>query len=243
MARVKIKHPTPSPTKRTSPLRTPSQNLIYATKIIDVNDGYIMLIRNDEDIDKIFKGNYVRELSKEDFEPILPPEQSAKRTIIIFNVDSYIYGHTEKEVEELIRNNKWREGGVDKIYKFPKNNMIKISFKETTSAKRATEKGLLGIHMSIPYNNIKMEEYVAVNICMKCYKMEAHSSKQCPKDKEFKISFECGSQNHIWKDCKSNTKKCINCEGLHMTLANKCLERKKNQRPEIKGIKGDKKQT
>lgn len=158
MARVNTNHPNPPPTKRTSLLRTLSQNMIYATKIIDISDGFIVLTRNDEDIDKIFKGNCLKELNKEDFEPMLPPEQRTKRTIIIFNVDSYlyIYEHTEKEMEdEFIINNEWTEGRIDSINKFPKNNMINISFKETTSAKRPTDKGLLGFHMSIPYNKIQ----------------------------------------------------------------------------------------
>lgn len=54
-------------------------------------------------------------------------------------MDSYICGHTEKKMEEEFIDNEWIEGGTENIYKFPKNNVVKISFQDTASAKRATK--------------------------------------------------------------------------------------------------------
>lgn len=54
------------------------------------SDGYVTLTRKEEDIDKIFSEDVTKDLSKDNFSPILPPELRAKRTILIFNVDKHI---------------------------------------------------------------------------------------------------------------------------------------------------------
>ena len=123
MTRVKIKHPSPSQHLRIKLLQILSQNLIYATKIITLNDGFVVLTRNDEDLDKIFQGTCQDEIKKANFTPTLPPEIRARRTIIILNVYDTIKDHTEKEIEEeLIKENNWIIKGIDNIFKFPKSN-------------------------------------------------------------------------------------------------------------------------
>ena len=202
MARVKIKHPDPSPTSKLKLLKTLSENLIYATRLIPINDGFIVLTRTDDDIDTNFKTNFQSNLKDQGFKAILPPELRAKRTVILLNVDEYIYTRTEQEIkEELINENSWIEG-IDNIFKIPKIKHIKIGFKETITAKTATEKGLLAFHMSIPSYNIKIDEFIPVMICMKCYNLEDHTTSKCPKPKDFKICSECGNPNHNWRECK-----------------------------------------
>ena len=96
MARVKIKHSEPNPTTKLKLLRTLSKNLIYATKLIPISDGFILLTRDDDEVDKVFKGNCQKTLKDQGFEPILPPELRAKRTVILLNVDNFITTRTEK---------------------------------------------------------------------------------------------------------------------------------------------------
>ena len=226
MARVKIKHPDPSPTTKLKLLRTLSENIIYAIKLIPINDGFILLTRTDDEVDKVFKSDCQKTLQQQGFEPILPPELRAKRTVILLNVDDYIASKSEQEIEEeLIRENGWIEG-IDIIFKVPKSRHIKLGFKETKTANTATEKGLLAFHMSIPSYNMKIDEFFPILTCMRCYSLEEHTTAMCPKPKEYKICSECGSSNHTWRDCKETTKNGINCEGQHRTLANKCPKRK-----------------
>ena len=166
MGRVKIRHLTPTNRTKQKLLQVLSQNLIYATKIIDATDGFIVLTRNDQDLDLIFQGECLNNLQEENFSPILPPEIRAKRTVLIFRVDEYIYEHSEKEIiEELEQKNTWITDGIDNLYKFPKNNIIKIQFKQTAAAKKATDIGQLGFHMSISSQNIKIEEYINITTC------------------------------------------------------------------------------
>ncbi len=83
--------------------------------------------------------------------------------------------------------------------------------------------------MSIPPHAIKVEEYIPILTCLKCYSLEDHATFQCPKPKDYNICSESSLKEHAWKVCSSNAnKKSINCQGDHRTLANKCPHRKKN---------------
>ncbi|MPC62211.1 hypothetical protein E2C01_056294 [Portunus trituberculatus] len=118
--------------------------------------------------------------------------------------------------------------GIDTIYKITRTKILKITFKESAAAKKATEHGILGFHMNILSHSIKIEQYIPLMTFLRCYAIEDHIISKCPKPKEFKICSECSSDDHTWRDCNTgNTKLCINCNGDHRTLANKCPLRKK----------------
>lgn len=227
MAKVKIKHPSPCQAIKLKLLEILSVNLIYATRLIPNNDGYTTLTRKEEDIDKIFTEEVSRDLRSNNFTPILPPEIRSKRTVIIFNVDKYIFEHSESEIQQEFQSKNQWIGGIEQIFKFPNKNIMKIQFSNTNAAKKACESGILGFHMSIPEHSIKLEEFIPINTCMRCYKLEDHYTSECQKDKSYKICSECASPEHTWRECKSEVKKCINCGGNHRTLAFKCPEKKK----------------
>lgn len=91
MTRVKISHPSSSKSARLLLLQNLSKHLIWATRIIPINDGYIVLTASDEHIDHISKTDAVKELIKDNFSPILPPDQRSKGTILAFNADEHNY--------------------------------------------------------------------------------------------------------------------------------------------------------
>ena len=41
-------------------------------------------------------------------------------------------------------------------------------------------------------------------------------------NKNIKRCSECSSNDHTFRDCKEQIKKCLNCQGNHSTLAMKC---------------------
>ena len=129
--------------------------------------------------------------------------------------------------EELVSENNFLNDGIDNIFKIPKTRIIKITFNSSITAKKATEHGLLAFHMSIPHFNIKIEEYIPILTCIRCYAIEEHQTNKCPKEKDYLACSECASEHHSWKNCTSSFKRCINCGGDHRTLANKCPLRKK----------------
>lgn len=106
MARVKIKHPNPTPDNRLKLLQILSLNLIYATKIITHTDGYVTLTRKEEDIDKVFSDDVTKDLQNDNFQAILPPEIRAKQTVLIFIVEKQIYDNEEATIKsEFLRQN------------------------------------------------------------------------------------------------------------------------------------------
>lgn len=208
MARVKIKVTnSKDPRKKAKLLEILSTNNIYITKIIPINDGFIILTENDNELDKIFNNKTDQELNKNGYAPIIPPQLRANRSILIFRVDDHIYSNEEHQIkEEIIKENGWVES-IDKIFKFPKSNIIKVTFNETSKAQKAQEKGLLMFSMRVPTHDIKQDTYFNIMTCLKCYKMEDHSTAQCEKERNYKICSECSKEGHIWKECESTTKK------------------------------------
>lgn len=137
------------------------------------------------------------------------------------------FNHNEKDIQyELISNNSWMRDGINLLYKFPNKNIIKIQFRQSLVAKKATEKKMLCFRMSISSYSLYTEEYIPITICMKCYELDTHITNKCSKGKEYQICSECSSQRHTWRECSSTIKICINCQGNHRTLAYKCPEKR-----------------
>ena len=68
--------------------------------------------------------------------------------------------------------------------------------------------------------------FIAIKTCIKCYSLEQHNTKDCPKNRDFKICSECSNEGHLWFNCKAEQKTCINCGGNHSTMAMKCTAKK-----------------
>lgn len=145
-------------------------------------------------------------------------------------VQMNIFPHTEEEIkEEIIIENNWLIEGIENIYKFPNKNIMKIQFKQALEVKKKKNAAVHEIHafnMSIVQSNIKKEEYIPINTCMRCYAINSHFTSNCLKGEDYKACSKCGNEDHIWKNCHQTAKKCINCQGKHRTLAYECPVRK-----------------
>lgn len=227
MAKVKIKtNNSNDQIRKHKLLEILAKNDIYATKIIPVPDGYVVLTTSETELDKLFNGKTDAELTTEGFAPQIPLELKAKRSVLIFKTDNHIFSKNEDQIkEELERRNEW-VGSIQQIQKFPVHSIMKVTFDETTKASRAAEKGLLAFSMSLPKHDIKADAYYNINTCFRCYKMEDHTTNNCPKEKSYKICSNCSQQGHIWRDCKEKNKKCISCQGDHGTMEMRCPLRK-----------------
>ncbi len=85
----------------------------------------------------------------------------------------------------------WIGDELDSVYKFPNSNTIKVTFTQSTLAKRCTEVGLKVFGISIQTFEIKLETYIHIQCCMKCYELETHITRDCPKGREYKVFSEC----------------------------------------------------
>ncbi|KAF9756170.1 hypothetical protein NGRA_3295 [Nosema granulosis] len=91
-------------------------------------------------------------------------------------------------------------------------------------ANRVIENGFLLFHCKITPSQIKREEYIDILMCFKCYKIENHTTKDCPTP-DIVVCSEC-TGDHDYRNCPSLTKKCINCKGPHRTMAMSCPAKK-----------------
>ncbi len=227
MARVKIKCKGKTGNEKKKLLEILCSNQIHVTKVFTTPDGFALLLLNDEHADSIFTMKIKEILEKNDFIPVLPPELKVKKSVIVTKLDDLIYERNESEIkDELSRSNSWIGEEVDNVFKFPNSPTIKITFTQSNFAKKCTEQGLLLFNLSVPQFDIKLETFIPIKCCMKCYELETHATKECPKPKEFKICSNCSTEGHLWFECKEIIKCCLNCGEDHSTLAMKCTKRK-----------------
>ena len=227
MPRVKIKSPTPKdPGRLNLLLQILSLNNIYATRIINTSDGFAVVTDDEKDLDKIFDGTTDRNLEDEDFEPLVPPEHRANRSVLVFKIDDHIYQQDEDDITtEILTQNDWIRG-ITYTEKFKKGRGLKITFSDTTTCKKVQENGLLLFSMRIPPSNLIQDKYLNISTCLRCYKIDQHYTSNCPKDRAYKICSECSQEGHTWRECKESIKQCINCSGNHSTMAMSCKIRK-----------------
>jgi len=77
----------------------------------------------------------------------------------------------------------------------------------------------------MPPRFVERDIFINLVPCYRCYKYD-HLVKDRKETDTYKACSECASNDHTYKDCRENTKKCLNCNGNHRTLAAKCPTRK-----------------
>jgi len=190
----------------------------------DYKNAYFV-IANDQTIEMMSKECKATFL-KHHFEIQDPPEYNAMRTIVIRNVDKQITEFSEEEIKENIENeNAWAK--IEQVIKIPNApSILKIRFESTQMAKRALENGLLILFQFMPPRFVERDIFINLVPCYRCYKYD-HLVKDRKETDTYKACSECASNDHTYKDCRENTKKCLNCNGNHRTLAAKCSIRKR----------------
>ena len=230
MARIKIKC-NGNPKERRNKLKlleilAPAD--IYATALHEAHDGYIVNTATDKEVDKILEPIVTQNLEAQGFTPILPQEVKSRRTIICYKVEQTAFEKTANDIADEIENKQeWAK--IQDTYKFPNSrNMIKVQFESVSMADKAINQGLRLFNVSIAPHQISKERYINIPYCMKCYDIDDHVTNQCPKPQGYQICSECSSQDHTWRNCQIEEKKCIKCGGTHRTMAYKCPKRKEN---------------
>lgn len=227
MGKIKIKHHTQNTDTKLLLLNILANNNIYASRIIQLHDGFNVITSLEEETDLIFDLQCMEALRDNNFSPIMPPELKSKRTIIMFGIDPDAFSHTPEEIiQELYRVNAFTENMIDSTYKFPRGNTLKITFKNTAPALKSLEQGLKLFNTRVAPHQLQREEYYPIKTCMRCYEVDTHNTPECPKPREYKICSECATEGHTWQNCPSQNKQCINCGETHRTLASKCPTRK-----------------
>ena len=67
----------------------------------------------------------------------MPPELRARKSVIIPRVDDIIYEYNAVDIgDEIMRENTWIGDQLENVFKFPNSPSIKITFGQTTLAKK-----------------------------------------------------------------------------------------------------------
>lgn len=196
---------------------------MYITRLIPVNGRFIALPRTMNKVKFLASNNTDKQLEENEFAPQLPPQLKAHRSALLFKVDNHSFENRDDIKVEIGNRNEWI-GEVSNVHKFPKGYIIKITF--AGKAKKALDNGLKMFSMKIPSYDINQDNYINIMTCLRCCKMEEHSTAQCDEDITYKICLECSSRNHTWRDYNTGNKRCISCTGPHSTLAARCPKRK-----------------
>jgi hypothetical protein len=208
------------------------------TGLREARNGLNAFTEFEQDIDILLTTDAKELLNKIGLEAKLTPKVKANRSVICRQVDTHVGTHDKDELkQEINRCNAHLQ--VAEIVKFGQyTHIFKIEFHETEMANQVLENGLLCYNVKISPGQIQKEEYVDILMCFKCYKLESHSTKNCPTP-DIVICSEC-SGAHDYRDCTEATKKCINCKGAHRTMAMSCpvkkemIKNKKNNNEEEK---------
>ena len=200
---------------------------IKCSKIIKVNDKVLLVFCNaSDDIDKMFSKECIAKLKSHDFNPIVPPDLQARRSLIVKNLDPLIYQNSVEDiVTEMEHSNIWLR--IDSLYKFPNSRTIKVTCEDQEMVRKALSCGLLMFNLSIHISMIQQEEFVNLTVCYRCYKWNEHTAMSCCQDKNYKICSLCSTVGHVFHECTNSIKCCINCRGNHSTLSFACPVRKK----------------
>ena len=195
-------------------------------RIIDLKNGNFMVITRDQrDADRLLNSDMTKKFDNKGYDLVAPPELRAKKTVFIRKLDKHIGARDGQEIKnEIEKQNTWAKvAQVIKIKDY--THVIKVTFDEIKMADIAQERGMVAFNMSITPSQMEREEYINLQICFSCYKYESHETKNC-REQNQKCS-ECGVAGHVWSECKSGTKQCLNCKGPHRTLAMACPVKKK----------------
>lgn len=142
MAKIKIKVlGGPSPRKRDL-----LANALYGAEIrvlryIAIQDGYLALIDNDIQAEKLFSKDVVLSLEKLGFSPVLPVDMKAKLTLVFKKLDRQVVNESPLDIEDEITA-AFPEAQVDNIFVMKANHIIKVRFTDHATAKAIKEKGM-----------------------------------------------------------------------------------------------------
>lgn len=196
------------------------------TRIFPTTDGFKAICRNDQDTDKLLTADAMKQFKNIGLNVYMPPEFKAKRTLFARKVDVQIGKHTPTQILAEIedKNDGLKVTEIIKIKDY--THVFKVIFSETAMADKAKRQGLHLFNLSITPDQLEYEKFINVLTCFKCYTFNDHSTANCP-NKSLTICSECAETGHIFSQCKSQVKSCINCkkEGKpyqHRTLAMAC---------------------
>lgn len=151
-----------------------------------------------------------------------------QRTILIRRIDSYITATNSEALITII--NELNDFTTTEVHKLPgKDHMIKLTLASLDDVQKAKTDGVRFKYTRAAPEYIHSEStpYRAL-ICLKCYKINMHSTGQCKSEDD--VCSKCAQKGHRYKECRSNFLRCLNCYGPHCCMTRSCPALKKATR-------------
>lgn len=152
-------------------------------------------------------------------------ELKASRSVIVRKLDQLNQQKTTQSIEqEIHRCNKWAK--LSEVYKFNNSNIMKIVFTSSDMAERCLSSGLFMFQLYLSASDMNKDAFKKITICYRCYALNEHEARNCPKSESYLICSKCSGTGHRWNDCSATENKCINCGEQHVTMSGVCSARK-----------------
>lgn len=223
--RVKIKSSAYTAEKLNEFLKLCSNHELKVTKIYAANNAYNVTFPTLSDADGLFRYDTLQSLTKSNFDPIMPPQIKANLSVLIKKCDPIIFENTCDDIRsEIEERNKWSK--VREVIKIGNSKILKIVFETSSICKRCLCDGLFMFSLFVPSIAIVKDEYCELLTCFRCYAVDKHQTSDCPMDPTTVICSNCASTDHKWTQCRSISRKCVNCDGDHHSMSSACLIRK-----------------
>ena len=194
---------------------------IKVIKLVKYDEYFMVICASDSDTDILFSKEVQQALDGLHFKSIIPAKIKANRSIILKKPDSFITNNDCTVIKsEIERKNNWAE--VVEVIKFKKSSGIKIVFSNTYMADKCINNGLFLFYLFIRGEDMTKDKFFEIKTCYRCYEFGSHFTNECKQSLTYKVCSLCASHDHLWKECKTPARKCINCGGDHATLSISC---------------------
>jgi len=239
VVKILLRCDTQRPNHRLSLLKLLKDLDLQPTNIIPRNNSFLVIFKHNFNQDVLFSQHTIAKLRELDCSLVEPPSLRARRTILVFRVDPYVYDEDPEDIRRDIESSN-AHSEIEEIVKFPNSRTLKIIFTSEKAARLAAERGLIAFYLLIPPEDIENEIYIDIKMCLKCYKINEHSTTECDRPGDYIVCSLCSSHEHKHRQCSSSQRKCINCGGSHSTMSSTCEMRKEAIRHERKKAKSSK---
>ena len=222
--KILVKYDHPNENKANQLLGIYSKLKIKIINIETVKGGFVLLINDVKEAEKIFEESNMKAVTMVSFQPVLPQEIACQRTLFI-RTSKFILSHPTTEIlNELKSQNS--ELKIIEATKIDNSNYLKISVDNSNTADMILKHGILMFKLHIPGSSISVQQYIEIMKCFNCFTYNEHHTRNCNEPKLLKCTNCLGS--HTYKDCKVSKDQisCYHCNGNHHTFAFSCKIRK-----------------
>ena len=217
--KVRIKSNNGALSTKLNPISVCANGGIKIEKIFHFSSGFTIYCSDNGNAEKLFELGVLSTLLACEFIPQAPPEIKAGRSVILKDLDTYLYDHSSDEIiGDIHQHNDWAK--LSEVFKFPNSRSIKLVFTHSALVEMCLSRGLNMFFMHVPGSHIKKETHAELIKCFRCFAIEDHLSFSCTKDSTYKVCSSCSAEGHDWRNCDASYKKGLNCHGNHHSLAN-----------------------